>query len=108
MLGFNNNIGEGGERIINTLYNRFKTNPAYANLEVTKGYDGSIYIQISNGAYMLNRFSFYGFNGELHSIAIYGANIREIMNNINSTKKIFGMPVDEVTWEGDYIDVTLS
>lgn len=108
MFGFDNNIGTDGERIIDTLYNRFKSNPAYANLNVTKGYDGSTYIQISNGGYMLNRFSFYGFGGKLHSIAIYGANIRQLMNQINSSMTIFGLPVDEVTWEGDYIDVTLA
>ena len=108
MFGFNNNIGAEGERIIEALYNRFKRNPAYVNLNITKGYDGSTYIQISNGSYMLNRFSFYGMNGKLHSITIYGTNIRELMSTINSSKKIFGLPVDEVTWEGEYIDVTLD
>ena len=108
MFGFNNNIGAEGERIIDALYNKFKRNPAYANLNITKGYDGSTYIQISNGGYMLNRFSFYGMNGKLHSIAIYGANIRELMNSINSSKQIFGLPVSEVSWEGDYIDITLD
>ena len=108
MFGFNNNVGAEGERIIDTLYNRFRSTPAYANFNVTKGYDGSTYIQISNGGYMLNRFSFYGMNGKLHSIAIYGANIRELMNTINSSKQIFGLSVDEVIWEGDYIDVILD
>ncbi len=108
MFGFNNNVGAEGERIIDALYNKFRNNPAYAGFNVTKGYDGSTYIQISNGGYMLNRFSFYGMNGKLHSIAIYGANIRELMNTINSSKQIFGLSVDEVTWEGDYIDVVLD
>ena len=108
MFGFNNNVGAEGERIIDTLYNRFRSNPAYANFNVTKGYYGSTYIKISNGGYMLNRFSFYGMNGKLHSIAIYGANIRELMNTINSSKQIFGLSVDEVIWEGDYIDVILD
>lgn len=108
MFGFNNNVGAEGERIIDTLYNRFRSNPAYANFNVSKGYDGSTYIQISNGGYMLNRFSFYGMNGKLHSIAIYGANIRELMNTINSSKQIFGLSVDEVIWEGNYIDVILD
>ena len=57
---------------------------------------------------MLNRLSFYGLGGKLHSIAIYGANIRELMNTINSSKQIFGLRVEEVTWEGDYIDVILE
>ena len=71
MFGFNNNVGAEGERIIDTLYNRFRSNPAYANFNVTKGYDGSTYIQISNGGYMLNRFSFYGMNGKLMRM-VYG------------------------------------
>ena len=75
MFGFNNSVGSEGERIIDAIYHRFKTNPANANFNVTKGYDGSTYIQISNGDYLINRFSFYGFGGELHSIAIYGSNI---------------------------------
>ncbi len=103
-------IDDNGEQIINNIYQELKKNPNYANYNIYKGEDdASTYIIISHlGRRLINRFSFYGVMGKLNSIAIYGVNLSEHYCTIKLSGEFYGLPVSEVNWEGDYVDVFLQ
>lgn len=53
-----------------------------------------------------------GIDGEINSIALYGANLENHLKEIQSTMKIFGLPIDsaeiDYTGKSNFIDIFLK
>lgn len=94
----------------------FKAYPAYKAYDIKSYcYDfriGVHALQISKGSSTINLWLFYpGYDGEIESIAIYGANLRGHLNAIRSSMTIFGLPVESAEMDGgmeDFVDVYLK
>ena len=100
------------ESLIQNVIENFRMTPMYSSFEIEsfQNLNGSISLMVSKNDNMINRFDFYadGRDGKIGSIAIYGSNLRDHANAIRSSMKIFDLPVSDVSYEFDLVDVTLE
>ncbi len=113
MFGFGyNHFSKESESLINNVHENFQRTPMYSsyNIESFRNPNGVISLQVEKNGEIINRFDFYadGDEGKIGSIAIYGLNLRGHADAICSSMKIFGLPVSDVSYEFDLVDVTLD
>ena len=110
MFGFR--FSKESESLIQNVIENFRMTPMYSSFEMEsfRNPNGAISLVVSKNDNMINRFDFYadGQKGNIGSIAIYGANLRGHANAIKSSMKIFDLPVSDVSYEFDLVDVTLE
>lgn len=94
----------------------FRNLPAYKAYEINSYcYDMRLGVQAisvtKNGA-IINLWLFYpGIDGEIESIAAYGANLDGHLNAIRTTMTVFGLPVKSVSRESgkeDFLDIFIA
>lgn len=102
------------KRIIRNIVTNARKHPYYAGY-VIKSYAesrGILCIDILDYGRLINKFVFCpDTDGNIESIAIYGDNLRDHMNAIRQSMKIFGLEVENVDFEtgySDYVDVYLK
>lgn len=116
---FTNSLNSESQCHINNIVTGLKNHPMYAAYNIRSYcYDmrvGVHAIEISKNGQPLNLFLFYPDdlgNGNIGSIAIYGANLKGHLAAIRSSNKIFGLEVEsaDIDYGGisDYIDVYLK
>lgn len=113
MFGFGyNRFSRESENLIKNVYENFKLTPMYSayDIETYRNPNGVVSLLISKNGNMINRFDFYADSqeGKIGSVAIYGTSLRGHANAIRSSMKIFGLPVTDVSYEYDLVDVTLE
>lgn len=113
MFGFGfQRFSEESEQLILNVKENFQRNPLYStyNVEAIRNPNGVISLVVTKQEKMINRFDFWadGVEGKIGSIAIYGAELQGHANAIRSSMKVFGLPVSEVSYEYDLVDVTLD
>lgn len=113
MFGFGyNSFSEESECLIQNVFENFHKTPMYAAYEIEsyRNPNGVITLMVSKNGNMINRFDFYadGQEGKIGSIAIYGTSLRGHADAIRASMKIFGLPVSDVSYEYDLVDVTLE
>lgn len=113
MFGFGyNRFSKESENLIQNIQENFKQVPIYStyDIESFRNPNGVISLIVSKNENQVNRFDFYsdGEKGKIGSIAIYGSNLRDHANAIRSSMKIFTLPVVDISYEYDLIDVTLD
>lgn len=79
--------------------------------EVT--YIGAIAIKVYKNAGLINQFIFYPtYDGKIESISIFGLQINGHKEAIESSMKVFGLPVESVEVDNmndqDFLEVTLE
>ena len=116
---YSNSLNSESQRRINNIVTGLKNHPMYAAYYIRSYcYDmevGVYAIEISKNGQPINLFLFYpdvSGNGNIGSIAIYGANLRAHLAAIMSSNKIFGLEVESADIDSagisDYIDVYLK
>jgi hypothetical protein len=113
MFGFRNQcFSDESKQLIENIMENFANTPMYSAYQVESfvNPNGVISLVVSKHGKMVNRFDFWsdGTEGNIGSIAIYGAELRGHANAIRSSAKIFGLPVSDVSYEYDLVDVTLD
>lgn len=101
---------------IGNIVQGFKTIPMYQKYEINSYlYDaqGGIHaIMLCRDGSPVSLFLFYpGSNGEISSIAIYGAALEGHLRAIRSSMTVFGLPVESVQMESgieSFVDVYLK
>ena len=110
-LGYNR-FSKESEELISNIYENFQRTPIYANYDVTtyRNPNGVISLEVEKNGNLVNRFDFYadGQSGRIGSIAIYGISLKGHADAIKSSMKVFGLPVSDVLYEFDLVDVTLE
>lgn len=114
---FYNSLNSDSMWRINNIVTGFKHHPMYASYGI-KSYvynarAGVHAIEVSKDGRFINLWLFYpGTDGEINSIAVYGANLRGHLNAIRSSMTVFSMPVEsaEMDYSGlsDFIDIYLK
>lgn len=114
---FYNTLNQDSKQRISNIVNGFKLYPAYAAYDI-KSYlydlhSGAHALEISRNGLFVNLWLFYpGVNGEIQSIAVYGANLRGHLAAIRQSMTVFGMKVSsaEMDYSGmsDFIDIYLE
>lgn len=105
--------------LINTILKNFQCNPMYVAYRIEKNeilYSdaGAIAIILFKNEVIVNMFLFYpspSYNGKIDSIAIYGSQLEGHKRIIESSMKIFDLPVERVEWDEGiekFVDVTLQ
>ncbi len=94
-------LNERSMKIVKTVYNNMKSHPTYTGFTVTiDEYDieGSASITLTKNGQNVNKFYFYPKhgNGNIESIAIYGAQLNGHFSSINGSKNVFGLKVSEI------------
>lgn len=100
-------LSDDKEHLIDNIIAHLKSLPMYSCFHISKLHDDiCTYILITDqDGDMINRFSFYGYWGELNSIAIYGLQLQRHLKAIKSSMTIFGIPVKRIFDEKDYLDI---
>lgn len=101
---------------IQNIVNNFKRIPSYASYDIRSYlFDpmGGVYaINVTKNGNPVNLFLFYpSTDGEIHSFAVYGANLREHYNAMKSSMMAFGMTICDISIEHGnepYVDVYLD
>lgn len=110
-IGYNR-FSKESEILIQNVYENFQKNPLYTayDIESYRNPNGVVSLLVSKNGETINRFDFYSDNniGKIGSIAIYGVSLRGHADAIRSSMKIFGLPVSDVSYEYDLVDVTLE
>lgn len=114
---FYNSLNPDSHKRIQNIINGFRNYPAYAAYSIRSYcYDmraGVHAIEISRNGQLMNLWLFYpGSNGEIQSIAVYGAGLQGHLKAILSSMTVFGMKVEsaEMDYSGmsDFIDIYLE
>lgn len=113
MFGFGyNRFSKESEKLIQNVYENFLRTPIYSAYEIDsfRNPNGVISLIVSKNGKMISRFDFYadGHEGKVGSIAIYGKGLKGHADAIRSSMRIFGLPVSDVSYEYDLVDVTLD
>lgn len=113
MFGYRNHFfSKESENLIQNVVENFRQTPTYLcyDIDVLKNPNGVISLIVSKNDEMINRFDFYSDfqDGKIGSIAIYGSHLKGHADAIRSSMKIFGLPVSDVSFEYDMVDVTLE
>ena len=104
-------------RRINNIVMGFKNHPMYAYYDIRSYvYDarGGVHaLEVGKNGRLINLWLFYpGVDGEISSIAVYGAYLEGHLKSIKSSMTVFGMPVEsaEMDYSGmsDFIDIYLK
>jgi len=106
-------INQKHQKMVDTVYRNFVSYYAGKyNVEKVCQPNGVISVIISQGEANVNRYDFYGdrfHNGNLASVAIYGAGLSRTLNAIQASKRCFGLPVARVDLDtsgmSPYVDV---
>lgn len=110
-LGYNR-LSKESENLVKNILENFKQMPIYSAYDIVsfRNPNGVISLVVSKNESLVNRFDFYsdGEKGKIGSVTIYGSNLRGHANAIRSSMKIFFLPVVEVSYEYDLVDVTLD
>lgn len=108
-------LNSKSQSIVSTLYENMKRHPFYAKYDISMDSSnimstGCISIVISKNGLMINMFMFCPKpNGNIHSIAIYGNDLRGHYNTISASKNIFGFKVSDISIdEFGYVDVIIE
>lgn len=96
-----NSLNDRSVTMVKTVYNNMKGHPNYREYSVSidlNDVQGSASITISKYGQNANKFYFYpnSNNGNIKSIAIYGASLNGHYNSINNSKLAFGLKVSEI------------
>lgn len=113
MFGFvNYHFSKESEILIQNIITDFRQTPIYSSYDIEsfKNPNGVISLMVSKNGGMVNRFDFYSDNekGKIGSIAIYGSSLKGHADAIKSSMIVFGLPVTNVSFEYDLVDVTLD
>lgn len=113
MTGFGyNQFSKESEKLILNILDGFRRTPIYSDFSIKshRNSNGIITLEVSKNNHVLNRFDFYadGQGGKIGSIAIYGSNLKGHALAIESSMSIFGLPVSNVSYEVDLVDVILD
>ena len=113
MFGFGrDHFSKESEDLVQNICDNFQLTPIYSNYQIStfRNSNGIISLIVEKNGSMVNRFDFYadGREGKISSIAIYGANLKGHADAIKSSMKVFGLPVSDVSYEFDLVDVTLE
>lgn len=114
---FYQSLNQESLRRINNIVTGFKNHPMYASYSISSYcYDaraGVHAIEVGKNGLTINLWLFYpGSNGEINSIAVFGASLQGHLNAIRSSMTVFGMPVASVDLDcsgrSDFIDIYLK
>lgn len=113
MFGFGyQRFSKESKQLIENIMENFRSSPIYSAYQVESfiNPNGVISLLVSKQGKMVNRFDFWsdGVEGKIGSIAIYGGELGGHANAIRSSAKVFGLPVSNVSYEYDLVDVTLD
>ena len=113
MFGFGyNHFSKESEILIQNIIKDFRHTPIYSSYDINsiKNPNGVISLMVSKEGEVINRFDFYSDcqEGKIDSIAIYGSCLKGHADAIKSSMKIFGLPVSDISYEFDLVDVTLD
>ena len=105
-------FSEESETLVGYIVENIRRTPIYSSYDIEsfKNPNGVISLIVSKNGSMVNRFDFYadGNHGKIGSIAIYGSSLRGHAEAIKSSMSIFALPVSDVSYEFDLVDVTLE
>lgn len=96
---------------VKQLCSQMRTAPIYRGLDIctSETAEGIMRIFQEQNGHSVNTFAFFpDSRGWIDSIAIYGQGLDNHYRVIRSTMEIFGMKVEEISHEGNYVDVTLD
>lgn len=99
--------------IIQRIVQGFKSYPAYREYDIKSyNYDlkmGVHALEITKNGNRINLWLFFpGINGEISSIALYGNHLQGHLNAIRSSMTVFGLPVESIEMESDFVDILLN
>ena len=111
-----NHLNERSLQMINTIYNNFSSHPTFSKYQIETVYDfrnGIVNLDISLNGNLRNKFMFCpDLNGNIGSVAIYGAELEGHLRSIKSSMKFCGLNVKEVSIDREgyspYVDVILE
>lgn len=109
-------LNSNSKKMVQNIVNGFKNYPPYKEYEINSYcYNwrmGVHALSITQNGIIINLWLFYpGINGEIGSIAVYGAGLNGHFNAIRNTMTVFRLPVENITMDcgmEEFLDITIA